>query len=406
MSRWSRARLALPSLLALLVVVGLLALPPAVGTASADTHQDAGFEAGETVFVIELDASGDASWQITERIPLENDTDEAAFSEIADEFESGEFELASVAAIEEAVEGVDQRTDRPMTLSDHDRTSAIEGEGENRTGVLTASFTWENFARMDEDTDDLHIDDVLETEQGLWLPGLTADQQLVIRAPDGYAVLDATVPPQDGELRWEGPTEFDNETLTATFIGDGGGNGTEDDPNGDDDPGNGDDRLGLIGVLFAGIFVVAVAGLLVLYREQLEALLDRGPAEATDGPDEDPAASTDGTDVAEADTDGQRSSGAGEATSAGGAAGATADDESTIDEELLSDEERVERLLERNGGRMKQADIVEETDWSNAKVSQLLSTMEEDGRIDKLRIGRENLISFPDVDVTDPGSDG
>jgi uncharacterized membrane protein len=50
---------------------------------------------------------------------------------------------------------------------------------------------------------------------------------------------------------------------------------------------------------------------------------------------------------------------------------------------------------------MKQATIVKETGWSNAKVSQLLSAMAEDDRVDKLRIGRENLISFPDEDVTD-----
>ncbi len=72
-----------------------------------------------------------------------------------------------------------------------------------------------------------------------------------------------------------------------------------------------------------------------------------------------------------------------------------------VDVELLSDEERVERLLEENGGRMKQARIVSETGWSNAKVSQLLSAMDEEGRIDKLRIGRENLISFPDEEITD-----
>jgi hypothetical protein len=78
--------------------------------------------------------------------------------------------------------------------------------------------------------------------------------------------------------------------------------------------------------------------------------------------------------------------------------GATTD---PVDETLLSDEERIERLLERNGGRMRQADIVDETGWSNAKVSQLLSSMAEQDQVDKLRIGRENLISFPDVDVTD-----
>ncbi len=72
------------------------------------------------------------------------------------------------------------------------------------------------------------------------------------------------------------------------------------------------------------------------------------------------------------------------------------DDESAVDPSLLSDEERVERLLERNDGRMKQATIVDEMGWSDAKVSQLLSAMAEDGRIDKLRLGRENLISLPD----------
>jgi len=50
---------------------------------------------------------------------------------------------------------------------------------------------------------------------------------------------------------------------------------------------------------------------------------------------------------------------------------------------------------------MKQADIVSETNWSNAKVSQLLSKMNDNDEVDKLRIGRENLITLPDEDVTD-----
>jgi hypothetical protein len=73
----------------------------------------------------------------------------------------------------------------------------------------------------------------------------------------------------------------------------------------------------------------------------------------------------------------------------------------TEDLSLLADDERVIRLLERNGGRMRQADIVSETKWSDAKVSQLLSSMADDGEIKKLRIGRENLISLPGVDALD-----
>jgi uncharacterized membrane protein len=73
-------------------------------------------------------------------------------------------------------------------------------------------------------------------------------------------------------------------------------------------------------------------------------------------------------------------------------------DEGDVDLSLLSDEERVEHLLERNGGRMKQANIVRETGWSDAKVSQLLSSMAEEGEVEKLRLGRENLISLPDFE--------
>jgi hypothetical protein len=50
---------------------------------------------------------------------------------------------------------------------------------------------------------------------------------------------------------------------------------------------------------------------------------------------------------------------------------------------------------------MKQAPIVTETGWSNAKVSQLLSKMGEDDEITTLRIGRENLITLPEVDPTE-----
>jgi len=79
----------------------------------------------------------------------------------------------------------------------------------------------------------------------------------------------------------------------------------------------------------------------------------------------------------------------------------TFEEDEDVDPELLSDEERVNRLLRQNGGRMKQGTIVDETGWSNAKVSQLLSKMDDDEEIEKLRIGRENLITLPDVDLTE-----
>lgn len=68
---------------------------------------------------------------------------------------------------------------------------------------------------------------------------------------------------------------------------------------------------------------------------------------------------------------------------------------STItEEELMADEDRVLMLLHNNNGRMRQVNIVNETGWSKSKVSVLLSDMDEEGLISKLRVGRENLISI------------
>jgi uncharacterized membrane protein len=59
-----------------------------------------------------------------------------------------------------------------------------------------------------------------------------------------------------------------------------------------------------------------------------------------------------------------------------------------------TDERRVIELLVANDGRMKQSEIVRETDWSKAKVSRLLSTMEARGEVAKLSVGRENVVSL------------
>nr|WP_123534699.1 helix-turn-helix domain-containing protein [Halosimplex salinum] len=59
-----------------------------------------------------------------------------------------------------------------------------------------------------------------------------------------------------------------------------------------------------------------------------------------------------------------------------------------------TDQEIIVDILESNDGRMKQAKIVDRTGWSKSKVSMLLSEMEDDGDISKLRVGRENIISL------------
>lgn len=72
----------------------------------------------------------------------------------------------------------------------------------------------------------------------------------------------------------------------------------------------------------------------------------------------------------------------------------------THHEEFVTDRERVRQLLQENGGRMKQSNIVDSVDWSKAKVSRLLADLEEDDQITKLRLGRENLVCLPGHEPT------
>ena len=82
----------------------------------------------------------------------------------------------------------------------------------------------------------------------------------------------------------------------------------------------------------------------------------------------------------------------------------------STEEAVMTDSERVRQLIRQNGGRMKQSAIVDSVDWSKAKVSRLLTDLEEEGEITKLRLGRENLVCLsghePPASKSSEGSGG
>lgn len=71
------------------------------------------------------------------------------------------------------------------------------------------------------------------------------------------------------------------------------------------------------------------------------------------------------------------------------------DDPEEIDLDLLPNAEVVLAVLDQNGGQIRQSELVEETGWSKAKVSRVLSKMEADEKIVKVSVGRGNLITTP-----------
>ena len=66
--------------------------------------------------------------------------------------------------------------------------------------------------------------------------------------------------------------------------------------------------------------------------------------------------------------------------------------------EVMTDAERVQTLLEATDGRMRQTAIADEFDWSASKVSRVIGKMVDEGTVEKLQLGRENLIELDDTD--------
>jgi len=370
-------------------VMGLSAAETAAPSQSQETSVASAAQSQEwepwsnTSMEAKLQPDGDAVWTISTTMPIEDEADVEQFQTLAADFENGELTAPGLAVAETAVENVNRRTNRLMQIRDVDRQSTPPSELEPGShGKLAVQFTWESFGRVEADR--IYVDDVLLLTNGeLWMPSLGEGQTFIMIGPEGYGVQ--ANPGEDGtfegdRIRWEGQTTFEKSNLEAEFIGGGpsGGNDTDDNPvDGGEETDEGLSLwLVLIPLLLLGVAAVVAAARFADLGIELPA----GEEEGT--PDQALATDTD-------------------AAAAEGATAAETEPADKIDAELLSDEERVERLLEQNGGRMKQATIVKETDWSDAKVSQLLSTMENDGRIDKLRIGRENLISFPDEDITE-----
>ncbi len=63
-----------------------------------------------------------------------------------------------------------------------------------------------------------------------------------------------------------------------------------------------------------------------------------------------------------------------------------------ITEDILGDEEMIEKYLAKVGGQAYQSDIVKESGLSKSKISIVLARMKDEGRILKIRKGKENII--------------
>ncbi|MFB6108018.1 MAG: helix-turn-helix transcriptional regulator [Haloplanus sp.] len=317
------------------------------------------------------DPGGSARWTISLNYTLPETEDRAAFERYGRSFEAVDADVGlDVSFFRTLASEASAVTGEKMAIRNVARSATVE----NDTGVVRLSFTWTNFVTPTDEGFAIE-DAVLMPGDRTWLASLAANQRLVVQTPGGFQVTNTRFGLENGSVVVDGPHTF-QRPLTITYQ--------RTRTSTPDDRRSGIPWLPVGGALLLGVVVV---GVLAVYFRGRGGAPATGPASTDDGPDGrgGTVAGDDGDDGPPDEATTESVPDEGDAGEAGG-----------TDLSLLSDEERVERLLERNGGRMKQARIVDETGWSDAKVSQLLSSMADEERVEKLRLGRENLISLPD----------
>ena len=301
-------------------------------------------DADNTVTRVAVQPDGDAEWTVTVRTRLETEAEVRAYEEFQSRFRENSSQYVSPfrTRIEGVVSSAAETTGRQMEARNVTGSTAIR-QLPRRWGVVVYSFTWTQFATADGER--LAVGDVFAG--GFFL---AENDTLVVATPPGYTRVNVDPAPDgrtDEAVRWQGQRDFADERPAIRFTQ--AATATDDNATG----GSGVPRSIIIGVLLAAGGVGAY-----LYRTR------GGPPVV--GPSES------GTE-----DDGPPDSGA----------AATPDP-------TLTDGERVERLLSEHDGRLKQAAIAEAFGWSPSKTSRVVSRLTEEARVEKLRIGRENVVSL------------
>lgn len=359
----------------LLAVVVLTSATGAVGALGGDEPAQVDVETDSTTLNVDVQDNGTATWEIVYRVELDDDNTTEAFDDLAGDIEadSGAYLDPFGDRIERTAAAAENATGREMAI----RNVAIETRRESQPqveyGLLVYRFEWTNFAATG--------DGAVEAGDAIDRLFLDSETTLRLTAPDGYSVVSTSPEPArtgNGEVVWEGQREFDSGEPRVAFsqttpTGAGGGDGGVGN-DGNDGGDGGDGGLPVAALLVLGALL---AGGIWMYvrRERAAASGDDGSAVAGGGGG-DGAGST-----------------AAEAADAGPPA------------ELLSNEERVLQLLEDGGGRVKQKQVADDLDWTAAKTSQVVSDLREDGKVESFRLGRENVLTLPDVDLESSGDD-
>ena len=345
MDRSNAMRVALIALL----VASMTAIPVA-GAASTGVTTQTDVDPDLVNLNVDIHEDGSATWHVEYYVRLRSENDTAAFESLMADIEENRTAYLDrfSSRMNTTVADAENATGREMGTENFDVNAEIRTLG-NQYGVITYSFDWIGFAVVDGS--EITAGDALE---GFFLDSQTT---LQFNVPEGYEVTAVEPEPTDvreSRVVWEGQLDFAPGEPSITMQPATPATTTQSPITTPPGETTTEESGSMWGWIIGGLFLLAILAAGIWYwQESGGPPIDTG----TDG-DEPPAAPA---------------------------------------EELLSNEERVEQFLQSQGGRAKQQEIVDGLDWTEAKTSQVLSDMQDSGRIEKFRIGRENVVKLPDM---------
>lgn len=362
-------------LVPLVVLVGLVAVGggPVSGAVASGGPVSDGIPPWETALAqsdIEPDTvslravvgeDGSATWWVTYRVELDDENATTAFEDLQADIgaEPTPYLERFGDRMERTARAAENATGREMTVSNYSVNASRESLPQGEYGLVTYRLDWSRFAA---------------TEGGRIVVGDAIDQffldehtSLTIAWPGGYSLSSVTPDAtslDDGSVTWQGRRDFGPGEPRVTVV-------QETTPDGGDGESGGRLPLVPLGAALAGVFI-AVGGWLWIRRSRGDDPRESDGRTGSNG-DQDP----------------------------GGAAqrDASADEAKGPPPKLLSNEERVVALVKDRGGRLKQQQVAAELDWTDAKTSQVVSDLRDEGALESFRLGRENVLTLPDVSL-------
>jgi len=353
----------------------------------------------KTIFTINVQDNGDALWTVEKRLSLTA----SEMNEWEGIIKKGQNISRYQKEIKTELDGLlgsaQNSTNRSMKIEDFNISYNTVKTLSGGYGVVLYSFEWGNFSRTGSDK--IIIGDAFSGME------ISSDNTIIIKVPDGFVVqsVSPAFDRRDGNnLIWDG-TVYHSFTKgePALVLS----------PETNPEPPRGMDPGPWRSLIVSAI--ILVSGILFVFWRRMSSSgsgISGAYGKGTDISTADGGVRTDDTEANAVQVEnltGIQTDAAGlnniqpaiQANYTEADTAQSAGNESTeagmpqlpdMPDEFLGDEEMIEQYLIKCGGQAYQSDIVKDSGLSKSKISIVLAKMKDDGKILKIRKGKENII--------------